>query len=252
MNCSELNRLFMGQPVTPADRDHMLRCERCQLTLKSIGVEEVMPDLVRPKPASRGAGRSAAIGAVALSVLALGLWRLGAAGFAQLEGARMASFVAIPALFAVALAGSAGAQLAPGSRLIVHPHWIAGGAAAASAGLAVWLHPIGEWNAAYATGCFAKGLIHSLPAALVFVLVSRRAVIFRPSWLGATLGMLVGLVGFAMSTSYCPVADRLHAFASHVALLACFSAAGWLVGSMIERRRLSRVARSAIDSRSAE
>jgi hypothetical protein len=87
--------------------------------------------------------------------------------------------------------------------------------------------------------CLKAGVPYAIPAALVFWLILRRGAILSPRIVGATAGMLSGLVSTTVLEVHCPNLNIWHILVWHVGIALLGLAAGLLiaiVGQAIRNR----------------
>ena len=149
--------------------------------------------------------------------------------FQQLAGL-LAAVLGAAALTAASLSG----EMAPGSRRIVRPSLLIGGLLTALLTLVVMLFP---WEGGFSGGwhCFQTGFLSSLPAAGLVVLLLRRGTPLAWGAVGASAGLLAGLVGVAILHLGCSMIGAPHIMAGHLAVPLVGAAIGFMMGKALPR-----------------
>ncbi len=80
--------------------------------------------------------------------------------------------------------------------------------------------------------CLKLGLPYAIPAAFLFWLILRRGAILSPRLVGATTGMLAGLVSTTVLEVHCPNFDLWHILVWHVGFALLGLVAGLLVATV--------------------
>ncbi len=135
---------------------------------------------------------------------------------------------------AVAMAISFSLQMEPGRRILIPPPVVLL-AVAVAYGLA--LMSLVPWNEGgswteFGPWCLKYGLMVATPGAAVFWLLARRGVILRPMLMGASLGLMAGLVGATVMHFACLMNEARHQVAWHTAIPVAGLVAGYSVAGL--------------------
>jgi len=88
--------------------------------------------------------------------------------------------------------------------------------------------------------CLVAGLCVAVPVGCLAALILRRGYVLDWSRAGLAAGVLAGLSGLSMLELHCPNLKAIHAMVWHLAVVACSSALGYLVGRITDRLRCRR------------
>jgi hypothetical protein len=215
MNCKDVARALSEESrLSFQAQDHLRICNRCQELVRllnwSVPVDppstatlqqmaEGMATNLRPvHPVAPAPYFFGAFVSVFVSIVALGVYRMGAFAMAVMIPLEAAAILIVLAISTGLLAYSLVHQMIPGSR-----HIRAGA-------------PI--------------GLLATVP----FWLMLRRGAILSPSTTGAATGLLAGLVGTSVLEIHCPNLDAWHILVSHLGVAMLCALAGLAIGLAAE------------------
>ena len=159
--------------------------------------------------------------------------------FLLMPGQKIAIFATLGASAAL-LAFSLVRQMVPGQRLLLRPGWLPIGLFVLLCLVVASVFQVRTDPHFLQAGetCLRIGLPYAIPAAFLFWLILRRGAILSPRVVGATTGMLAGLVSTTVLEVHCPNFDVWHILVWHVGLAFLGLIAGWLVaiiGQAIQR-----------------
>jgi hypothetical protein len=139
----------------------------------------------------------------------------------------------------ILLAISLSQQMTPGSRHTVRPRYLLILTVAAFLSAVALLFPWkleGEFLGP-GLGCSGNGLIFAIPSAIAFWLVVRRGAMLAPQLLGATTGLLAGLVGAMVLHFQCVMPEASHLSFWHGGEAIVCGLAGFLLGKLAGQSR---------------
>ena len=253
MNCQDVARALSEESRLPLQaQDHMRSCNRCQELVLSLEspvpldppspatlrqIEEGMTTNLRPvRPVAPARYFLGAFVGIFVSIVALGVYRLGAFAIAVMTPLQTAAILSTLAIGTGLLASSLVHQMVPGSRHRISPGLLPVGITisliVAIAVLFQFQHERDFWGNAWA--CIRAGIPIGVLAAVPFWLVLRRGAILSPSMTGAATGLLAGLVGASVLEIHCPNLDAWHILVSHVGLAILCALAGLFTGLTAE------------------
>jgi Negative regulator of sigma F len=182
---------------------------------------------VRPLP-----GRAAlvvaflAIFAAVTAVLVAVVGTRGAQNMTSLQLVGMLAAIVVAALLA---SFSLSGEMSPGQRRAVHPAAMIAGILFVILGLIAALFP---WTNGSLQGwhCFLSGFLCSLPAVVLVLWVVRKGTPLAFGTVGATAGLLGGLVGLAAIHVGCSLLNAPHMAAGHLTIPLAAAIAGYLAG----------------------
>jgi hypothetical protein len=252
MSCKDVARALSEKSLLPPQaQDHLKNCNRCQELVSALN----MPSGDSPSPATlrQIADRMAtglrpvrpvaparyffgAFLGIFVSILALGVYRLGTFAIAVMTPLQTATILSALAVGTVLLAYSLVQQMIPGSRYRISPRLLPVAITIfltiAMAFLFQFQHERNFWGNAWA--CIRAGTPIGVLAAVPFWLVLRRGVILSPSMTGAATGLLAGLVGASVLEIHCPNLDAWHILVSHLGVAILCALAGLFTGLTAE------------------
>ena len=171
-----------------------------------------------------------------VSIVALGVYRMGAFAIAVMTPLQTAAILSALAISTGLLAYSLVHQMVPGSRHRIPPRLlpvaITISLTIAIAVLFQFQHERNFWGNAWA--CIRAGTPIGVLAAVPFWLVLRRGAILSPSMTGAATGLLAGLVGTSVLEIHCPNLDAWHILVSHLGVAMLCALAGLVIGLAAE------------------
>jgi len=191
---------------------------------------------VRPLAAARHFFR--AFVGIFFSIVALGVYRMGAFAIAVMTPLQTAAILSALAISTGLLAYSLVHQIVPGSRHRIPPRPLPVAITIlltiAIALLFQFQHERHFWGNAW--GCIRAGTPIGVLAAVPFSLLLRRGAILSASMTGAATGLLAGLVGTTVLEIHCPNLDAWHILVSHLGVAMLCALAGLVMGLAAEVR----------------
>ena len=206
--------------------------------IQKVILEDLRP--VRPLPPSWAL--VLAFGLVFAGVSYWGVSLVGAYGWMALNQSQRLALFAMLGASAVPLAVSLTQQMVPGQISWFREEWlpIAVSVSLSLTSLGVFpLHPDTRYSAASGS-CFRTGFPYTILAGVVFWLILRQGALLSPRIVGATAGMLAGLVGTTVLEVYCPNHNLWHVVVGHFGIAFLGMIAGFLIaigGQTVHRRR---------------
>ena len=257
MTCRDLDQFLLSQrtgALSPEAQRHAGECPRCGELLRAFaaddGAGELRPALaegiasrlaadlqiVRPLP-SAGYLAAALTGIFAVLAGLIG-FGLGAHAIAKMDWLIASVTFTSLTISAGLLAAALAAFMAPGSRQIVRPLWLAIGVLL---GLGIVFAALFSYFPESAFGlrawrCLRTGLAGGLLAAIPIWSILRRGAVLDARSCGALAGMLAGLTGTALLEIHCPDFNIAHVLAGHWAAALLGAGIGWLTGGIAARR----------------
>jgi hypothetical protein len=233
-------------------QDHGGSCNRCQELVLSLDssvpldlpspatlrqIADGMATNLRPvRPVAPARSFLGAFVAIFVSIVALGVYRLGAFAIAVMTPLQTAAILSTLAIGTGMLASSLVHQMVPGSRHGISPRLLPVGITisliVAVAVLFQFQYERGFWGNAWA--CIRAGTPIGVLAAVPFWLVLRRGAILSPGMTGAATGLLAGLVGASVLEIHCPNLDAWHILVSHLGVAILCALAGLFAGLTAE------------------
>jgi len=253
MNCKDVARALSEEsPLSFQAQDHLRICNRCQelvrLLNSSVPVDppspatlrqmaEGMASNLRPvRPVAPAPYFFGAFVSIFVSIVALGVYRMGAFNIAVMTPLQTAAILNVLAISAGLLAYSLVHQMVPGSRHRIPPRLlplaIMMSLTIATAVLFQFQIERGFWGNAWA--CIRAGIPIGFMAAVPFWLVLRRGAILSPGMTGAATGLLAGLVGTSVLEIHCPNLDAWHILVSHLGVAMLCALVGLAIGFTAE------------------
>jgi len=261
MNCNDIDRALSEEQQLPLQAEHHVRsCNRCQELVSALNIsvasvamddppspatlrqiaEEMANGMgpVRPMPPARYFF-TAFVG-IFVSIVALGVYRLGAFAIAVMTPLQTAAILSALALGTGLLAYSLVHHMVPGSRHSIPPILLPVAITIIlTIAMAVLFRFQQEENFwANARACIRLGTGIGALAALPFWLVLRRGAILSPRMTGSATGLLAGLVGTTVLEIHCPNLDASHILVSHLGAAILCALAGLVIGWAAEVKRL--------------
>jgi len=249
MNCKDVAQALSEESLLPPQaQDHVRNCNRCQELVKAlnmpVGVDSPSPETLRHiadgmatglrpvRPVAPARYFFGAFAGIFVSVVALGVYRMGAFAIAVMTPMQTATILSALAVSTGLLAYSLVQQMVPGSRHRIPPRLlpvaIAISLTIAMAVLFQFQHERNFWANAWA--CIRAGTPFGALAAVPFWLVLRRGAILSPAMTGAATGLLAGLVGTSVLEIHCPNLDAWHILVSHLGVAILCALAGLVIG----------------------
>jgi len=253
MNCKDVARALSEESVlSPQAQDHVSTCNRCQELVNAlnmpVGVDSPSPEALRHiadgmatglRPVRPVAPVSYFFGAFAgifVSIVALGVYRMGAFAIAVMTPLQTAAILSALAIGTGLVVYSLVNQMVPGSRHRIPPRLLPIGVTLSLtiviAVLFQFQHERNFWGNAWA--CIRAGTSIGALAAVPFWLMLRRGAILSPIMSGAATGLLAGLVGTSVLEIHCPNLDAWHILVSHLGVAILCALAGLFIGFAAE------------------
>ena len=255
MNCNDVDRaLSEDSRLSLQAQEHLRSCERCQELISALNawvpldppspatlrqITDGMGTSLRPvRPLAPGRYFLAALVGIFVSIVALGVYRMGAFAIAVMTPLQTAAILSALAISTGLLAYSLVHQIVPGSRHRIPPRPLPVAITIlltiAIALLFQFQHERHFWGNAW--GCIRAGTPIGVLAAVPFSLVLRRGAILSASMTGAATGLLSGLVGTTVLEIHCPNLDAWHILVSHLGVAMLCALAGLVMGLAAEVR----------------
>jgi hypothetical protein len=176
-----------------------------------------------------------------VSVVALGIYRMGAFAIRVMTPLQTTAILSALAISTVLLAYSLVHQMVPGSRHRISPKLLP---VAVTISLMIAMAVLFQFQhernfLANAWACIRAGTPFGLLAAVPFWLLLRRGAILSPSMTGAATGLFAGLVGTSVLEIHCPNLDAWHILVSHLGVAILCALAGLVIGLAIEAKSYS-------------
>ena len=253
MNCNNLAKALSEEPPLPLEApEHLKICKRCQDLVDAlnmpIAMEPPSPAILQQisegiainlRPVSPVAPAShfvVAFTGIFVSIVALGVYRMGALAIAVMAPLEVAAILTALAASTGLVAYSLAHQMIPGSGHKLSPRLLLVGIAVlltiVIAVLFQFQHEQNFWGNAWP--CIRAGTPIGMLAAVPFWMILRRGAIFSPSVTGATTGLLAGLVGTSVLEIHCPNLNAWHILISHLGVAMLCALAGLIIGWPVE------------------
>jgi hypothetical protein len=208
--------------------------------IQKVILEDLRP--VRPLPPSWAL--VLAFGLVFAGVSYWGVSLVGAYGWMALNQSQRLAIFGMLAASAVLLVVSLTQQMIPGQMSWFREEWLP---IAVSVSLSLTTvgvfppHPYARYYSTASGSCFRTGFPYTILAGVVFWLMLRQGAMLSPRIVGATAGMLAGLVGTTVLEAYCPNHNFWHVVVGHFGIAFLGMIAGLLIaiGGQAVHRRLS-------------
>ena len=263
MNCRDVKRSLIEHEKSQAARlpapvqEHLLTCDGCQEFVRalnpSVTADVPSSEMLRQLKDSLTAGLRpvrplaparyyyAALAAIFVLIVAVGVYRRGASGISVMSPRQSIAMLCALSASAGLLVYSLVHQMAPGSDHRISPKRlpvaIIGLLALLMAGIFQFQPERDFWGSGLT--CLRAGAPFALLAAGLFWLLLRRGAGLSPRVTGAAAGLLAGLVTTSAQEIYCPILDGSHILMWHlgVALLgAVIGLAAGLAGEAAGKR----------------
>ena len=250
MTCQDVvSYLAEGGGLSAEVERHLAECDSCRRLSELADSSEVSPETqsaiqatikgslepVRPIPSRRilVLGFLAIFGVVSAAFAAY----QGAHGAATMTWPQLAGVLAAIVITAILTSFSLSAGMVPGERAPASPLKLAIGSGLGLLVLAAALYPwqSGAGWTAMSWHCFSSGFVVSItPAVLVVLLLSCGA---PQSWgaIGASAGLLAGLVGLATVHLGCTMQSAAHVATGHVMIPLACALAGFCLARVLPR-----------------
>jgi len=253
MNCKDVTKALSEESRLPLQaQDHVRSCNLCRELVSalnsSIPVDPPSPATLRQiakgivsnlrpvRPLAAARHFFGAFVGIFFSIVALGVYRMGAFAIAVMTPLQTAAILSVLAVSTGLLTYSLVHQMVPGSRYRISPRLLPVGIPISLtiviAVLFQFQHEQNFWGNAWA--CIRAGTPIGALAAVAFWLVLRRGAILSPSMTGAATGLLAGLVGTSVLEIHCPNLDAWHILASHLGAAMLCALAGLVIGLAAE------------------
>jgi hypothetical protein len=258
MNCKHVDRALSEESrLSLQAQDHVRGCNRCQALVSALnmsaGVDSPSPATLRQiaegmatglRPVRPVASERYFFGAflgIFVSVVALGIYRMGAFAIRVMTPLQTTAILSALAISTVLLAYSLVHQMVPGSRHRISPKLLP---VAITISLMIAMAVLFQFQhernfLANAWACIRAGTPFGLLAAVPFWLLLRRGAILSPSMTGAATGLFAGLVGTSVLEIHCPNLDAWHILVSHLGVAILCALAGLVIGLAIEAKSYS-------------
>jgi hypothetical protein len=200
-------------------------------------IEEAMATNLRPvRPLAPARYFLGAFVGISVSIVALGVYRLGAFAIPVMSLLQIAAILTTLAISTGFLASSAASQMVPGSRVGVSPKALFIGITIsltmATALLFQFQQQHDFWRSAWV--CVRAATPIGGSADVLLWLVLRRGAVLSPSITGATTGLLGGLVGTAVLELHCTILNGWHILLSHFGVAILCALGGFVTGLIAE------------------
>jgi hypothetical protein len=255
MNCKDVERAFSEESRLPLEaQEHVRSCNRCRELLSAVNIwvpldppspatlrqiADKMATNLRPvQPMAPARYFLGAVIGIFLSIVALGVYRMGAYAIAVMTPLQTAAILSALAISTGLLAYSLVHQMVPGSRHRIPPRLLTV-AIIISLTIAIivlfqFQHERNFWGKAW--GCIRAGTPIGALAAVPFWMVLRRGAILSPGMTGAATGLFAGLVGTSVLEIHCPNLNGWHILVSHLGVAILCALAGLVIGLAAEVR----------------
>jgi len=201
------------------------------VTLRNIA-EGIATNLRPVRPVAPAGYFFGAFAGIFVSIVALGVYRMGAFAIAVMTPLQTIAILSALAVSTGLLAYSLVHQMVPGSRHRISPRLLPVGVGIlltiAIAVLFQFKQEDNFWALNWA--CFRAGTPIAVLAAVPFWLMLCRGAILSPSMTGAATGLLAGLVGTSVLEIHCPNLDAGHILVSHLGIAMLCALAGLVIG----------------------
>jgi hypothetical protein len=256
MNCNDVDQALIDWPealrLPPQAEEHLRSCKRCQELVRAVSAsvpaempspttlsqieQSILADLHAVRPLAPNRYVFAAFAAVFVSVVAVGVYRLGAFAIAVMSPLQAGAILSALMIGSALLAYSLVHQMVPGSRRAINPRLLPVGViislTVAIAVLFQFQHERNFWTNGWA--CLRAGTPIGILAAVPFWLILRRGAVLSPGLTAAATGLLAGLVGTTVLEIHCPNLDAWHILVSHLGVSLLLAIAGFVAGLAAE------------------
>jgi hypothetical protein len=259
VNCHDVERALSEESqLPPQAQDHVRSCNRCQELVRALNipapvdapspaalrqiVEGLGTNLSPVRPVAPARYFFGAFIGFFVSIVALGVYRMGAFAIAVMTPVQTAAILSALAISTGLLAYSLVHQMVPGSRHAIPPRLLP---VAITLSLAILIavlfqfqHEQNFWGNACA--CIRAGASIGALATVPFWLMLRRGAVLSPILSGAATGLLAGLVGASVLEIHCPNLNAWHILVSHLGVAMLCALAGLLIGLAVEVKGYGR------------
>jgi len=269
MNCNKVAKaLSEDSQLSSQAQEHVRSCDRCRKLVSALNMSGALDDPPSPailrrlteniatnlrpvQPLAPAAYFFAVFVCVFVSIVAIGVYRVGAFGIAAMNPLQTTTILIALAISAVLLVQSLIHQMVPGGRHRFPPKLLPLGIAIClTIGTAIlfrFKHEHHFWARNWS--CAKTGILIGVLAAVPFWLMLRRGSVLSPSITGTSTGLLAGLVGTSVLEIHCPNLDAWHILVSHVGVAILCALAGLVFGLTAETVSGRSVHRSNEDHR---
>jgi len=253
MNCNDVDRALSAESqLPPQAQDHVGSCNRCQELIRALDtpvpvdppspatlrkIAEGIATNLRPvRPVAPARYFFGAFVGIFVSIVVLGVYRMGAFAIAVMTPLQTAAILSALAISTGLLAHSLVHQMVPGSRHRIPPGPLPVGITISLTIAIVVLFQFQHERNFWANGwaCIRAGIPIGVLAAAPFWLVLRRGAVLSPCMTGAATGLLAGLVGASVLEIHCPNLDAWHILVSHLGVAVLCALAGLVIGLATE------------------
>jgi hypothetical protein len=268
MNCDDIDKALVEGVIASPARQHLDKCKRCRelVATLSLPVAEVSPSPATLRLIERGLAADfrpvrpiaakpyllAALIAIFVCVVALGVYRIGAFALAAMSPLQAIVIFGALAISAGLLGYSLVNQMVPGSLHRIPPA-VLPLAIIVSLAMAILLlfqfqHERNFWAKSW--WCIRAGTPIGALAAVPLWFVLRRGAVLSPSMTGLASGLFAGLVGTTALEIHCPILDASHILISHLGVAALGAMTGLVFGLVAENSIKNRASRNSVIARS--
>jgi hypothetical protein len=194
------------------------------------------------RPISPGLYFFAALIAIFLCIVGVGVYRLGAFAITAKSPLQTSVILGTLAVCTGLLASSLAQQMVPGRRHRISPRLLPAGIMVALAVVVVVLFEFQPERNFWASdwACLKTGIPLGAIAAVPFWLVLRRGAILSPAMSGAAAGLLAGLTGTSTLEIHCPNLHAEHILVSHLGIALLGAIVGLVTGVAVGVPKHSR------------
>lgn len=192
----------------------------------------VLSDLEPVKPVPSAGVLALLFGAVFVALSAAFILMSGASGAQAQSSLQLGAVLGVVCIAATALAVWLSREMIPGSKCFISPASLF---TIICAGLFLAVLGFFEWqqeNALFAHGwqCFRAGVLTTVPASALLILVLNRGAVLSFAVVGAGAGLMAGLVGVVTVQLGCTMASAPHIMVGHLTIPLVSAAVGYFIG----------------------
>jgi hypothetical protein len=243
MNCRDFEQYLGVTPLPAEAQAHLASCESCRAIAQWFDGAGAAPvpfkielppvEAMRPLPSPWWiAGGVLAVGA---AVVAVGVFRLGSAGWDALAVYQKISIFAGLTIASAAAALLLARQMFPTLAKRTSPAVCVAAALSAMTVGFLLLLPL-EYDADgfvdFGLGCAMHGILYASATGVPVWILIRRGYFVQPAWAGALSGLVSGITALLVLEVYCPLIEGSHVLLWHVGVVAVAvalaSGAAWL------------------------
>jgi hypothetical protein len=172
---------------------------------------------------------------IAAGIVAVGAWRQGTAGVRAESGSQSIVVLSLLAIALVAGAMLTAGWMVPAARYSAYPAAVLTAIVLSlliSIGL-LFRHESAPNFLDRGIICWSIGMAYSSSAALLSVLILRRAAWLSPAALGTATGMCAGLTAMTVQEIYCPILSIEHIAAFHLGTVVSSALIGTILGLIV-------------------